>query len=149
MSSDNEFSEIGDEPLDEHWFEREQEELQLVVESDEPRVPPESESYETIAEEQIDYANDEKQIKLAIERLKNLRLELQDLRHRKTRVFNILTEHIEKGLVSFYQVWVCRVTVIVHFIKKTQHVYNLFIKNCFMRLREYKRTHFTPRKKRN
>jgi len=104
MFSD-EFSEIGYEPLDEQWWERELEELQLGIESDKHRIPPESESFETVTDEQIDYANDEKQIKLAIEHLENLRLELQDLRHRKTRVFNILTEHIEKGLVSFYQVW--------------------------------------------
>ncbi|KAL5238681.1 hypothetical protein ACI65C_006091 [Semiaphis heraclei] len=97
MFSD-EFSEIGYEPLDEQWWEREQEELQLGIESDKHRIPPESESYETVTDEQIDYANDEKQIKLAIEHLENLRLELQYLRHRKTRVFNILTEHIEKGL---------------------------------------------------
>jgi len=102
MLSD-EFSEIDYEPLDEEWWEIEQDELQPGVESDEHRTPPEPESYETVTDEHIDYANDEKQIKLAIEHLENLRLELQDLRHRKTRVFNILTELIEKGLVSFYQ----------------------------------------------
>jgi len=104
MLSD-EFSENIYEPLDEQWWEREQEELQLRFESDKHRIPPESESYETVTDEQIDYANDEKQIKLAIEHLENLRLELQDLRQRKTRVFNILTEHIEKGLVSLIRLF--------------------------------------------
>jgi len=104
MSSVNEFSEIEDEPLDEQWWEREQEELQLGLESDEHQIPLDLESYETTIDEQIDYANDEKQIKLAIERLENLRIELQDLKHRKNRVFITLTEQIDKGLVSFNQV---------------------------------------------
>ncbi|XP_060856457.1 uncharacterized protein LOC132934195 [Metopolophium dirhodum] len=98
MSSVNEFNEIDDEPLDEQWWEREQEEVQLGLESDEHQIPPDLESYETTIDEQIDYANDEKQIKLAIERLENLRIELQDLKHRKTRVFITLTEQIDKGL---------------------------------------------------
>lgn len=101
MSSGNEFSEIDVEPLDEQWWETKQEELPLGLESDEHRIHLELESYETVIDEQIDYANDEKQIKLAIERLENLRIELQNLKHRKTRVFNILSEQIEKGLVSF------------------------------------------------
>lgn len=101
MSSGNEFSEIDVEPLDEQWWETKQEELSLGLESDEHQIHLKLESYETVINEQIDYANDEKQIKLAIERLENLRIELQNLKHRKTRVFNILSEHIEKGLVSF------------------------------------------------
>eukprot|EP00102_Acyrthosiphon_pisum_P006659 XP_003240141.1 PREDICTED: uncharacterized protein LOC100574663 isoform X2 [Acyrthosiphon pisum] len=102
MSSFNEFSEIDDEPLDEpldeRWGEREQEELQLGLESDEHQIPPDLESYETAIDEEIDYAKDEKQIQLAIERVENLRFELQDLKNRKTRVFNTLAEHIERGL---------------------------------------------------
>ena len=104
MFSDNEFSEIGVESLDEQWMEREEEELQLGVELDEHRIPIELESCETVTDKQIDYAYDEKQIKQTIERIENLRLELSDLRRRKTRMFRILTEHIGKGLVSDYQV---------------------------------------------
>ncbi|CAI6358420.1 unnamed protein product [Macrosiphum euphorbiae] len=96
MSSYNDFSEIDYELLDEQWWEKEQEELQLALESDEYRISPDLESYETIIES--DYANDEEHIKLAIERLENLRIELQNLKHRKTRVFNTLTEQIEKKL---------------------------------------------------
>jgi len=99
MSSVNDFSEIDDELLDEQWWEKEQEELQLVLESDEHRISPDLESYETAIIE-INYANDEKQIKLAIEFLENLRIELQDLKLRKTRVFNTLAEQIKKKLVS-------------------------------------------------
>jgi len=123
MSSDDVFSEIGDEPLDEQWRGREQEELQYGVESEEHRIPPEVESYETAIDEQIDYANDEKQIKLAIERLENLRVELQSLRNRKTKVFKTLTDQIEKGLVScikfFFGGRGCELLVVVHFFKKT------------------------------
>ncbi|CAH1731581.1 unnamed protein product [Aphis gossypii] len=98
MSFDDEFIETLDESLDEQWWLREQEEPQLGVELYEDHIILEPESYENVIDEHIDYANDEKQIQLSIIRLDELRLEISDLRRRKIRVFNILTEHIEKGL---------------------------------------------------
>ncbi|XP_026819345.1 uncharacterized protein LOC113558015 [Rhopalosiphum maidis] len=98
MSYNDEFDETFNELLGEQWWKTAQEGLQLGVELDEDRILTEPVSYENVFDEHIDYANDEKQIQLAIKRLDDLRLELSDLRRRKTRVFNILTEHIEKGL---------------------------------------------------
>jgi len=102
MAYNDEFDETFNELLGEQWWKTAQEGLQLGVELDEERILTEPASYENVFDEHIDYANDEKQIQLAIKRLDDLRLELSDLRRRKTRVFNILTEHIEKGLVSDY-----------------------------------------------
>jgi len=132
MSYDDEFIETLDESLDEQWWLREQEESQLGVESYEDHKLLEPESYENVIDEHIDYANDEKQIQLSIIRLEELRLELSDLRRRKIRVFNILTEHIEKGLVSDYLQIKGRVDNSCNFIKKIYHLHNLFVKNCFM-----------------
>ncbi|XP_025198330.1 autophagy-related protein 17-like, partial [Melanaphis sacchari] len=98
MSYDDEFNEAVDESLDEQWWIREPRELQLEEELVEDRILFEPELNENVIEEHIDYAYDEKQIQLAIKRLDELRLELSDLRRRKTTVLNILTEHIEKGL---------------------------------------------------
>lgn len=132
MSYDDEFFETIDESLDEQWWLREQEEPQSGVELYEDHILLKPESYENVIDEHIDYANDEKQIQQSIIRLEELRLELSDLRRRKIRVFNILTEHIEKGLVSDYLQIKGRVDNSCNFIKKIYYLHNLFVKNCFM-----------------